>query len=481
MPVPALNEALSYRRYRAAFFFVVALLAAVTAFTLWNELRTNERIDQLFAAALERESLIARIRVDAAVLENLVDDHIRATTDDARQLADARMEETLADAKEARLAYTQGLPDGEKELWKRFDETARALAQSARVALRFSNRREAERARQHLEAELRPITEQLNALAGELAHKDAQETRALLRRRESLRTKTTFVGALVALSGVILAVAVGTSMVRVLRRQEHTIQEQMAELDRRNHELDSFASRVAHDLVSPLNPLRGYLTLVRRSPAANDPDVREMLADAEASATRMAELVEALLRFCRAGKRSEGPSCDVENAVSAILLEQDQVAALNGVVIERRLGREVRVDVPAQLVQSIAQNLISNAVKYSAGRPGAKVTVYAGREGDEAVLEVTDNGPGMSDAVLARLFQPFFRAPEAKGRPGQGLGLATTKRLVEAHGGTLKIRSAPGAGTTATVRFPHVEGRPTAAPERPTTQPASSEMVAEVR
>ena len=219
-----MNGPLSFRRYRAAFFFVVALLAAVTAFTLWNELRTNARIDELFGAALEREALIARIRVDAAVLENTVDDHIRATDDDARQLADARMEETLADAKEARLAYTQGLPEGEKELWKRFDETARALAQSARVALRFSNRREAERARQHLEAELRPIAEQLNALAGELAHKDAQETRALLHRRESLRTKTTFVGALVALSAVALAVAVGTSMVRVLRRQEHTIQ-----------------------------------------------------------------------------------------------------------------------------------------------------------------------------------------------------------------------------------------------------------------
>jgi hypothetical protein len=56
--------------------------------------------------------------VDAAVLENLVDDHIRATTEDARQLADARMEETLADAKEARLAYTRGLPEGEKDLWR---------------------------------------------------------------------------------------------------------------------------------------------------------------------------------------------------------------------------------------------------------------------------------------------------------------------------------------------------------------------------
>ena len=474
MPPPAVNGPLSFRRYRAAFFFVVALLAAVTAFTLWNELRTNARIDELFGAALEREALIARIRVDAAVLENTVDDHIRATNDDARQLADARMEETLADAKEARLAYTQGLPEGEKELWKRFDETARALAQSARVALRFSNRREAERARQHLEAELRPIAEQLNGLAGELAHKDAQETRALLNRRESLRTKTTFVGALVALSAVALAVAVGTSMVRVLRRQEHTIQQQLAELDRRNHELDSFASRVAHDLVSPLSPLCGYLTLIKRSESVTDPDVKEMLTDAEASATRMAELVEALLRFCRAGKRNEGPPCELDTAVSAILLEQDQVAALNGVVIERRLARQVGVDVPAQLVQSIAQNLISNAVKYSAGRPGARVVVYAGREGDEAVLEVTDNGPGMTEAVLARVYQPFFRAPEARGLPGQGLGLATTKRLVEAHGGTLRIRSTPGSGTTATVRFPSIDHSRTE-PSRP-PQTVSGEL-----
>jgi signal transduction histidine kinase len=205
-----------------------------------------------------------------------------------------------------------------------------------------------------------------------------------------------------------------------------------------------------------------------------DPDVKEMLTDAEASATRMAELVEALLRFCRAGKRNEGPPCELDTAVSAILLEQDQVAALNGVVIERRLARQVGVDVPAQLVQSIAQNLISNAVKYSAGRPGARVVVYAGREGDEAVLEVTDNGPGMTEAVLARVYQPFFRAPEARGLPGQGLGLATTKRLVEAHGGTLRIRSTPGSGTTATVRFPSIDHSRTE-PSRP-PQTVSGEL-----
>ena len=252
------------------------------------------------------------------------------------------MEETLADAKEARLAYTQGLPEGEKELWKRFDETARALAQSARVALRFSNRREAERARQHLEAELRPIAEQLNGLAGELAHKDAQETRVAppparepphqdhLRRRAGgarRRWRSQWRWA---------PRWCGCSAGRSTPSSE-----QLAELDRRNHELDSFASRVAHDLVAPLVPLRGYLTLIRRSESVTDPDVKEMLSDAEASATRMAELVEALLRFCRAGKRSEGPPCELDTAVSAILLEQDQVAALNGVVIERKLTRQV--------------------------------------------------------------------------------------------------------------------------------------------
>jgi two-component system OmpR family sensor kinase len=110
--------------------------------------------------------------------------------------------------------------------------------------------------------------------------------------------------------------------------------------------------------------------------------------------------------------------------------------------------------VPATLLQSIARNLVSNAVKYSAGRSSALVAVRVIAEGNWAVLEVSDNGPGMSDETRARLFQPFFRAPEARGLPGHGLGLATTKRLVEAHGGTIQVQSAPGAGTLVTVRLP---------------------------
>jgi two-component system, OmpR family, sensor kinase len=454
LSVPVSSFRSSFRLYRAAFVFVVALLALVAGFTLWNELHTNVRIDELFGQALEREQLIGRIRADALELQDKVNDHIQASTDELRQEADARMEVILADAKEARMSYTLGLPAGEKEIWTRFDETARQLAQSARVALKFSNRKELERARQHLEAELRPISARLDALAAELSAKNAEETRQLLHQRENLRTKTTLIGTLVAAISIIVALLLGTSMVRILRRQENTISAQLEELDRRNKELDAFASRVAHDLVGPLNPLKGYLTLIGRSPAVTDPDVREMLVEAEASATRMAELVDSLLRFCRAGTRSEAPGADFDTAVTTILLELAQVATLQAVRLERRLQSRVRVDVPATLLQSIARNLVSNAVKYSAGQPGAQVVVRVLAEGNDGVLEVTDNGPGMNDATRARLFQPFFRAPEARGLPGHGLGLATTKRLVEAHGGTIRVQSTPAAGTVVTVRLP---------------------------
>jgi signal transduction histidine kinase len=123
------------------------------------------------------------------------------------------------------------------------------------------------------------------------------------------------------------------------------------------------------------------------------------------------------------------------------------------------------VQCAAQLLQSIAQNLVSNAVKYTSGRTDPKVVVRVAKERGEAVLEVTDNGKGMSAESQRSLFRPFFRAPEARGLPGHGLGLATTKRLVEAHGGSIAVHSELNVGTQVTVRFPLAgTGLPRSAP-----------------
>jgi signal transduction histidine kinase len=246
---------------------------------------------------------------------------------------------------------------------------------------------------------------------------------------------------------------VGRRVTRLLEAQGRTIEAQLQELDRRNRELDAFASRVAHDLVSPLAPLKGYLTLIRRSGGVSDSQAQEMLAAAEASAGRMAELVEALLRFCRAGQKTDATPGALDTAVATVLLELDQIARRDGVQLHRELDEGLWVACPQQLLQSIAQNLVSNALKYSAGRPEPRVEVVARREGGHGLLEVSDNGPGMSGSSLQFLFQPFFRAPETRSLPGHGLGLATTKRLVEAHGGTIEVRSTPGAGTRVRVRL----------------------------
>jgi signal transduction histidine kinase len=451
---PSLNSGVSIGRgYGTAFFFVVGLLALVTAFTLWGELRTNARIDDLVSQALERDELIARIRVDALTLGSAVDDHINASTDEDRTSADGQIEETLASIKDARESYTRDLPAAEREVWNRFDETARTLAQQVRTAVRYANRRDAERARKHLEEEVRPINDKLEDLAAELSHKNAEVTRKLLSQREDLRSRTTLLTVGVSVLALAVSLFVGRRVTSVLRRQERTIDEQLAELDRRNRELDAFASRVAHDLVAPLSPLKGYLTLSRRSPSITDPSVREMLEQAETSAGRMAELVEALLRFCRASNPSEKVVSELDTAVTTILLEIDQVAALQKVSLERQLSR-THVACAPQLLQSIAQNLLSNAVKYTAGRAEARVVVKVAAVGDKALLEVKDNGPGMSAETLASLFRPFFRGHETRMLPGHGLGLATTKRLVEAHGGTIEIRSDVQSGTVATVLFP---------------------------
>ncbi len=445
------------RGYRAGFLFSVVLLAAVAAYTLWTVGRTSHRTDALVQEALQRASLIGRIRVDVLSMESAIEAHIRAPSDEHRKAADAVMEDILEDIRRSTDAYTRNLPQGEKRVvWQRFSDTCERLAAQVRAAVVLSHQRDAESARSHLVQRIRPLSLEVETLADQLAEENAHEARQLLGHLASLRARDTALGAAMTGVAVLLSLLVGWRITAVLKRQDATIRAQLEALGRKNQELDAFARRVAHDLTGPLAPMRGYLTLIRRSGAVKDAGALEMLGLCESSAVRMGELIEALLRFCRAGTRSEPTVAELDTAVSTLLLEVSQTAAAQGVALERELERGVAVDCPGQLLQLIAQNLLSNAVKYSAGRPGARVRVRVAAREAEAVLEVEDNGLGMSEASLASLFQPFFRGVEARGLPGHGLGLATVKRLVEAHGGSVAVRSREGEGTQVTVRFPRV-------------------------
>jgi signal transduction histidine kinase len=447
------------------FGLVVVLLTSGAGFSLWSARRAAEHIDRLVATSLERERLIGLMRLDATMLVQAASDHINAATEAERESANQAMDVTLSEIQDISTRFTMGLPKSEADLWHHLSDAAARLVAKVDVTIKASNRKEAERARQHLEEEARPISFELDDVASRLAKKNAEDTRALLSRLQEMRLRTSALGSAVVGLALLLSLLVAFQVTRTLRRQEQTISSQLAELNRRNAELDAFASRVAHDLVSPLAPLKGYLTLARRQ--VDDAGVKELLAQAESSTARMSELVEGLLRFCRAGKPTEHAKGDLDTAVNTILLEQSQAAEAAQVKLERRVDAGLTVPCPPQLLQSIAQNVVGNAVKYTAGRPDAKVTVLVSRAADVAIFQVQDNGPGMTEATRAQLFQPFFRAPEMRGLPGTGLGLATTRRLVEAHGGTIEVQSAPGEGTTVTVRFPLLAGKTTASAAPP--------------
>ena len=446
------GEQISTRPLRLGFLLVVVLLTSGAGFSLWSARRASERIDHLVSTSLERERLIGLIRLDATLLVQAASDHIAATTDAERASATRAMDVTLAEIQDISTRFSASVPVYEADLWHHLSDAAARLVAKVDVTIKASNRKEAERARQHLEEGARPISFELDDVAGQLAKQNAEETRALLHELQTLRFNTSLLGAAVVGLAMLLSLLVAWQVTRLLHRQEQTIGSQLAELNGRNAELDAFASRVAHDLVAPLAPLKGYLTLARRQAAEGG--LRELLTQAESSTARMSELVEGLLRFCRAGKPTEHASGELDTAVTTILLEQAQAAQAAKVRLERDVEPSLHVPCPPQLLQSIAQNVVGNAVKYAAGRPDARVTVAARRRGHEAVLEVQDNGPGMSPESLAQLFQPFFRAPETRAVPGTGLGLATTRRLVEAHGGDIDVQSAPGQGTTVTVCFP---------------------------
>lgn len=183
-------------------------------------------------------------------------------------------------------------------------------------------------------------------------------------------------------------------------------------------------------------------------------DVKALLVEAEESVARVSELVEALLRFCRSGKPSEGMEGDLSTAITTVLLEASQTAETAGVILHREIQPNLRVSCAPQLLQSIAHNIVSNALKYTTGCAHAEVNVRCRALDNDVVFEVVDNGPGMDESTQRQLFQPFFRATATRSLPGYGLGLATTKRLVEAHGGTIAVRTNLHRGTHVTVRLP---------------------------
>jgi signal transduction histidine kinase len=218
-------------------------------------------------------------------------------------------------------------------------------------------------------------------------------------------------------------------------------------------ELDLFAGRVAHDVLSPLGTITTALSLLGRS---CDERSKKYIDRSQRIIQRTQQLVNGLLAFARSGANPDLTStCSLDAAIRNIVADCSDTATENGIELSVTITEALQVRCNLGVATSIVQNLIRNAIKYMGASRVRRIEVRAMRVHAMAHLEVEDTGPGIPVDVQPRIFDPFMRGIHAD-VAGVGLGLATVKRLVESHQGAIGVRSNVGAGTTFWVELPLV-------------------------
>lgn len=216
-----------------------------------------------------------------------------------------------------------------------------------------------------------------------------------------------------------------------------------------------FVADASHEIKTPLASIK----LLSDSILQNDMDaatMREFVADIGAEAERLNRMTEKLLALT---KLDSNPSSEVEiihmaptiRRVSKILLPTAQAA---GVTVELHLEGPCPVLLLEDDLYQIVFNLMENGMKYNV--PGGKLEVRLFREGDNAVLTVSDTGTGIPEDALPHLFERFYRADKSRSRAtgGSGLGLSIVHAFVQNNGGTIRAQSTLGKGSCFTVTFP---------------------------
>jgi signal transduction histidine kinase len=226
-----------------------------------------------------------------------------------------------------------------------------------------------------------------------------------------------------------------------------------AELQARVTELEQFAARVAHEILGPVQAVSLGLWMLERV-LSTVPKASELLARTRRSLGRVQLIVDELLRFALAGaKPAPGERVNLQHVVKGVREDLAPIAEAAGVSLTIEPVPNVQVACCEAGVIIVLQNLIRNAIKYIGDAARKQVVARAAMVAGAVRLVVQDSGPGIPSGSERVIFEPYFRAA-GNHQPGIGLGLATVKRIVEAHGGRVGVNSSPGNGACFWVDIP---------------------------
>src|SRR5262245_12801255 len=255
--------------------------------------------------------------------------------------------------------------------------------------------------------------------------------------------------------GVITDITERKQMELELRKANVSLKEAMDKLSHteRLATIGQVAATVSHELRNPLGAIRNSMALIHQLTAGKQLGLDRALERTERNIERCATIINALLEFTHKKEITRTPTV-VRQWLTAVL---DEYRLPGGVTLERDLRSDDMAAIDHERFGHVVVNLVDNAVQALRDpawqRPqdhALRVTLRLDSAGPDLQLSVIDTGPGIRPEVLPRIFEPLFTTKNF----GVGLGLPTVRQIVELHGGSIHIDSAPGAGTTVTIRLP---------------------------
>jgi signal transduction histidine kinase len=239
--------------------------------------------------------------------------------------------------------------------------------------------------------------------------------------------------------------SVALENIRVYSELEQRVRDRTAALEIANRDLDAFSYTISHDLRAPVRHVMGFADLLVATGGCNE-KAMPYVDRIRGAATRMNGLIEDMLKLAKISVR---PIHRIRVDLSALATE-----VVNGLAIaDRPNARNVTIapglhaEGDPGLLRIVLENLLSNAWKFT-GKVAAPRIAFDATTGTNPEFFVRDNGVGFAMNNSDRLFQPFGRLHAEADFPGNGIGLATARRVIQKHGGSIRAESTPGQGTT---------------------------------
>jgi heavy metal sensor kinase len=254
-----------------------------------------------------------------------------------------------------------------------------------------------------------------------------------------------------------------------LERLSVSLNRMIERLDDAFQHINRFSADASHELRTPLTILQLELEGIAQSHRLN-PALTDQIGSALEETHRMSHIVESLLAISRldAGEAKMAmTSLDLGQLAASTTEQMRLLAEEKSIRLTSTVTSEIYVEGDRSHLQQVVVNLVANAIKYT--QEGGEVELRVRCTANTAVLEVSDNGPGIPDYALPHVFERFYRADKARSREsgGAGLGLAIVKAICTAHGAELNVSSKEGKGSIFSVELPLLD-----VPENDEVRPA---------